>query len=122
MLDLVPAERLVMGIPFYNRVWRETMATGEVRHHGGAMGTNTTRNFFEERGVEWVWDFEIGSYFGEVSGIYEGETVIFRVWLEDARSVQEKMHIFYDNRLAGVAMWSRGFEIPEFWEVIGRYF
>jgi spore germination protein YaaH len=121
MLELVPRERLIMSIPFYNRIWRETMATGEVRHHA-AMGTNSTRNFFNERNAVWVWDFEIGSYFGEAVGIHEGETVTFRVWLEDARSVQEKMHIFYDNRLAGISVWSRFFEIPEFWDVIGGYF
>jgi spore germination protein YaaH len=121
MLNLVPRERLIMSIPFYNRVWRESMATGEVRHHG-AWGTNTTRDFFAERGVDWVWDAEIGKYFGEVIAIHEGETMRFRVWLEDARSVQEKMNVFYDNRLAGVSSWSRMFEIPEFWDVIGRYF
>lgn len=121
MLLEVPAERLIMSIPFYNRVWREVVGTGEVYHHR-AWGTNTTREFFEDLGVQWVWDFEIGSYFGEVPAFEDGQTLIFRVWLEDARSVQEKMHIFEDNNLAGVAVWMRLFEIDEFWEVIGRYF
>jgi spore germination protein YaaH len=121
MLREVPRDRLVMGLPFYNRVWREVVSTGAVSHHG-AMGTNTTRAFFEERGVTWVWDFEIGSYFGEVPAFEDGETVIYRVWLEDARSIGEKMHIFSDNNLAGVASWNRLFAIDEFWEVLGRYF
>jgi len=121
MLLEVPAERLIMGLPFYNRIWREVVATGEVSHYR-ALGTNTTRRFFEERGVEWVWDFEIGSYYGEVVSFEDGEIVNFRVWLECGRSIGEKMHIFYDNNLAGVASWSRIHAIDEFWEVIGRYF
>jgi len=116
----VPSERLILGMPFYNRVWREVVSTGAVSQR--ALGTNTTRTFFEERGVQWVWDFEIGSYFGEVADFEDGETVIYRVWLEDARSIQEKMHIFEDNNLAGVAVWSRLFSIDEFWEVLQNYF
>ncbi|MCL1862608.1 MAG: glycosyl hydrolase family 18 protein [Defluviitaleaceae bacterium] len=121
MLLEVPAERLIMGLPFYNRIWREVVSTGEVSHYR-ALGTNTTRRFFEERGVVWTWDFEIGSYFGEVAAFEDGETVVFRVWLECGRSIGEKMHIFYDNNLAGVASWSRLHAIDEFWEAIGRYF
>lgn len=117
----VPRERLLMGLPFYNRIWREVVATGEVSHYR-ALGTNSTRAFFEEHGVQWVWNFEYGLYFGEVPVFYEGVPVIFRVWLEDARSIQEKMHVFYDNNLAGVAIWSRMFAIDEFWEVLRQYF
>jgi spore germination protein YaaH len=125
MLIEVPAERLILGMPFYNRVWREVLATGALTSN--AWGINRTRTFFEERNVSWVWDFEMGSYFGEVSAVEqndngENETVIYRVWLEDARSVQEKMHIFADNNLAGVAVWSRFFENDAFWNVIAPYF
>ncbi|MCL1882764.1 MAG: glycosyl hydrolase family 18 protein [Defluviitaleaceae bacterium] len=121
MLLEVPSDRLLMGLPFYNRIWREVLSTGEVSNYRN-LGTNSTRAFFEERGVQWIWDFEIGSYFGEVPAFEDGETVIYRVWLEDARSIQEKMHIFDDYNLAGVAIWSRLFSIPEFWDVLELYF
>ncbi|MCL2357093.1 MAG: glycosyl hydrolase family 18 protein [Defluviitaleaceae bacterium] len=121
MLLEVPADRLILGLPFYNRIWRESVSTGEVSQYR-AMGTNSTRAFFNERGVTWIWDAEIGSYFGEVAAFEYGETVIYRVWLEDARSIQEKMHIFSDNNLAGVASWQRSLAIDEFWDVISPYF
>ncbi|MCL1878026.1 MAG: glycosyl hydrolase family 18 protein [Defluviitaleaceae bacterium] len=121
MLLEVPPDRLVLGLPFYNRIWREFVSSGEVEHYR-ALGTNSTRAFFEERGVTWEWDFELGSYFGEVAAFEDGETVIYRVWLEDARSIQEKMNIFTDNNLAGVAAWQRMLAIDEFWDVIAPYF
>ncbi|MCL2225965.1 MAG: glycosyl hydrolase family 18 protein [Defluviitaleaceae bacterium] len=117
----IPPERLVLGLPFYNRIWRSIAGTGEVSHYR-ALGTLSTRAFFEERGGTWVWDDNYASYRGEASAFEGGEAVIFRVWLECARSIQEKMHVFEDNNLAGVAIWSRLFAIDEFWEVLARYF
>ncbi|MCL2456431.1 MAG: glycosyl hydrolase family 18 protein [Defluviitaleaceae bacterium] len=121
MLEEVPNNRLVLGLPFYNRIWRTVPSTGEVSHHG-AFGTNSTRKFFEERNGNFFWDEYLGTHFGEASAFDEGESVVFQTWLEDARSMQEKMHIYNDFNLAGVASWNRTFSIDEFWEVISKYF
>ena len=120
MLREVPRDRLVMGLPFYNRIWREDILS-DVRPRALHLGMDATRDLFEEHNVEWVWDSAIGSYFGEVVILNEGVTIIHRVWLEDERSIAEKMRIFYENNLAGVASWRRGFENPATWEVIARY-
>jgi len=117
----VPRERLILGLPFYNRIWRTAVSSGEVSHYR-AMGTNSTRAFFAERGVEWIWDYEVGSYFGEVSAFEGGETVIFRVWLECGRSIRNKMYIYEEHGLAGAASWSRLFAIDEFWDVLSEFF
>ncbi|MCL2047095.1 MAG: glycosyl hydrolase family 18 protein [Defluviitaleaceae bacterium] len=121
MLLEVPQDRLILGVPFYNRVWRTVPATGEVTHFR-AIGTNTTRAFFEEHGGTWQWDEINGVYFGEASAYHEGESVVFQVWLEDARSMQEKINIFSGYNLAGVASWNRMFAIDEFWEILAKYF
>jgi len=117
----IPPDRLILGLPFYNRIWRTVVSTGEVSHFR-VMGTLSTRAFFEERNGEFIWNSDYGLYVGEASAFEEGETVIFRVWLECARSIQEKMNIFEENNLAGVASWNRIFQIDEFWEVIEQYF
>jgi spore germination protein YaaH len=121
MLLEVPRDRLIMGLPFYNRVWKTVPATGDVSHYN-AWGTNTTRAFFEENGGVWEWKDDIGSYFGEASVFYEGESAVFQVWLEDARSIQEKMRIFSTYDLAGIASWHRMLAIDEFFEVLSNYF
>jgi len=120
MLQEIPAEKLLLGLPFFNRVWTET-ALGEVIN-SRAWDMPFTRNFFEERGVEWEWDAEAGSYYGEITELQDGQTVIHRVWLEDERSIATKMQIFSTYDLAGVASWRRGFESPGVWNVIGRFF
>jgi spore germination protein YaaH len=46
----------------------------------------------------------------------------YRVWLECARSIREKMQLYEIFELAGVASWRRGFENAATWDEIGRFF
>lgn len=121
MLREVPKEKLMMGIPFYSRIWRE-VAIGDEPPTSMARGVDATRSFFEERGVVWEWDDIVGSYFGEVVVTEDGQTVFYRVWLEDERSISTKMHIYNAHDLAGVASWVRGLESPGVWDVLGSHF
>jgi len=121
MLEEVPREQLLMGLPFYNRIWREVVLDdGPPRAFNWSM--DYTREFFEERGVEWEWDSEIGSYYGEVGSIEDGEAIVYRVWLECERSITAKMQIYVVHDLAGVAGWRRGFEREGIWDVFARHF
>ena len=120
MLREVPADRLVMGLPFYNRIWREVVLDDDYLSQR-SVGMRAARNFFEERDVEWEWDAEVGSYFGEVAVFEDSQTVIYRVWLEDVRSINTKMQIFVAHDLAGVAGWRRGLEEPEVWTTIAHF-
>jgi len=115
----VPASQLIMGLPFYNRKWRVVQSDGSITQR--ALPMAYTRQFFENRNVDWVWDPNYGSYFGEVGDIEDGEAVFYRVWLECPRSIRAKMQIVLAHDLAGVASWSRGFEVPEVWDVISHY-
>jgi len=121
MLEEVPKEKLIMGIPFYSRVWREPVREDEPMTSRG-LSMTYARSFFEERGVEWEWDATIGSYFGEVVVTEEGQTIFYRVWLEDERSIAAKMQIFSANDLAGVGSWRRGLEAPAIWDILAVYF
>ena len=121
MLQEVPREQLLMGLPFYNRVWREVVLDdGPPRALNWSM--DRTRDFFEEHGVDWEWDAEIGSYYGEVGAIEDGEAVLYRVWLECERSIAAKMQIYVVHDLAGVASWRRQFETEGVWDVLARHF
>ena len=120
MLLEVPREKLVMGIPLYVTMWREVVRDGALSTR--QVGMNLARSFFEERGVEWEWDSEVGSYFGEVAVTEENEAVIWRTWLEDERSIRAKMQLFAAYDLAGVASWHRVLGSQEAWAVIGSFF
>ena len=124
LLAYVPREQLVLGLPFYNRIWREvigdnTPETRQTRH----FGTAYTREWFEYNGVEWEWLHEIGNFYGEFAALEGDEAVRWRVWLECERSMNERLVLFQEYNLAGVAVWNLNFRHnEELWRVMGRYF
>ena len=71
----------------------------------------------EELGLIANWSESMGQYVAE--GDVEGHH--YSVWLEDAKSTEEKMKIVSEYGLAGVAAWSLGGEFPEVWDVINKY-
>jgi spore germination protein YaaH len=43
---------------------------------------------------------------------------VYKMWLEDATSIQKRIALVHKYKLAGVAAWRRGFEHPEIWTSI----
>ena len=116
-----PAEMIMMGLPFYNRIWRKvTEPDGSTSHTIRNMGMNYTRNFFEQNGASFVWMDDIGSYFAEFQDP-EDPNAVFQVWLEDARSIGRKLDLARQYNLPGVAAWRGGLESAETWDVIREY-
>ncbi|MCL2405904.1 MAG: glycosyl hydrolase family 18 protein [Defluviitaleaceae bacterium] len=124
MLAYIPQEQLILGLPFYNRIWREvigdnTQETRQVQH----FGTAYTREWFEYNNAVWEWLPEVGSYYGRFAA-HEGDDIVYyRVWLECERSMSEKLQVVLDNNLRGVALWNRNFRHnEELWEVMGQHY
>ncbi|SFR62750.1 glycosyl hydrolase family 18 protein [Anaeromicropila populeti] len=110
----VPKERIIMGIPFYTRLWTEGedgMITSE------ACGMEQGLAYLEVNGVEPVWQSETGQYYGE----YEAEDGQKRIWLEEDKSIELKMKAIQNSDVAGVAAWKLGLEKDSVWNVIIKY-
>lgn len=109
-LKIVPREKLINGIPFYTRVWKEE--GGKVT--ATSMGISSVKEWVEEKGMQLDWDEELGQYYGELQ---EG-SALYRLWMEEEESVSRKMDLIWGNELAGVACWKLGFETPELWKIV----
>ena len=113
-LEEVPKEKTIIAIPFYSRLWKET-EDGDVTSESLSM--TPARNVFTDNGLEPEWNDTYGSYYGE----YEKDNAHYKIWLEDARSIEEKMKVIYEADVAGVGAWKLGLEKEEIWNVIIRY-
>ncbi|MFV0502915.1 MAG: glycosyl hydrolase family 18 protein [Lachnospirales bacterium] len=121
-LENVPKEKLLMGIPFYVRVWREEIIDGKyTKSIKGNMYMDTAKEFFLENNGIFVWDDVSGYSYGEFTTEEEGNTVTYKAWLENEASVERKMELYKKYDLAGVASWSRGMETDKVWDVIDNY-
>ncbi len=109
----VSADKLVLGVPFYTRVW---MGVDNLRSE--AVGMDAAQTCIEENQLTVTYDTETGQNYAE--GMVD-ET-LYRIWLEDTTSMSWRLKLMQDNELAGVAAWSLGFENSEIWSVYEEAF
>jgi len=119
----VPHNQIILGIPLYVRVWRETQTGDGIVVSQNAMGMNEAYNLFIDNGAQFVWCEITLSYYSEFRGVdSEGRTYTRRVWLEEERSISAKLDLVIYHDLAGTAGWRKGLERPEIWNVLMEYF
>ena len=107
----VPAKRTILAIPFYTRLWKTT--------DGGALtseaiGMDQAQQAISDNGAETYWDKTTSQNYGT----YEGNGATYQIWLEDSKSIAEKVKLIPKYKLAGVAEWKLGFENSGIWSVI----
>lgn len=115
----VPAEKLISGIPFYTRLWNtQTNADGTTTVTSEAYGMADGQQVLENNNVEAAWDEATGQNYAEFEG---DDGSLYQIWLEDDKSIEEKMNLVKDYGLAGVAGWRLGLETDSVWDIILKY-
>lgn len=110
----VPASKLVLGVPFYTRLFKTAPGkAGETV----VYSMNGVRNLLAERGLTPTWDSAAGQHFVEFT---DEDGMRNRLWIEDADSMTARVDLVEKYGLAGIAAWRRGFELPDIWPVIDR--
>ncbi len=117
----IPKEKVLMGIPFYVRVWREETVDEQTAFTIENLDMDSARERFEANGAEFTWLPDIGSYYAEYTATEDGTDVVYKTWLEDARSVEEKLKIARQFDVKGVACWKRGLQSDGIFELIAQY-
>lgn len=130
-LKSVPAEKLVAGVPFYARLWFETPKTEEqlAQEEGTeaasypnevsswAYGMDEAAEIVSASGVQAEWNETAKQNYAE----WEADGGVYKIWLEDNQSLEEKLKVIKANGLAGVAEWSLGMENSSVWDLILQY-
>ena len=127
----VPSEKVISGIPFFTRVWKETPKTdAELAKAKGtdnedytmnvestAYGMAEAQTVVEQVGVTAEWDDKTKQNYAT----WEADGSTYEVWLEDAESLAPKLQLIKDYNLAGSAAWRLGQETSDIWDVILKY-
>lgn len=113
ILAEVPAEKLVLGVPFYTRLWAEEPGR---RPKVTTYSMQGVRDLIAEKGLTPTWDATSGSFF--ITYVEGG--VRHKLWIEDETSMAGRLRLIERYGLAGVAAWRRGFEVPVIWQLIER--
>lgn len=112
-LEMVEADKIINGIPFYTRGW--VTENGETDAVTLTMGGQN--QFISNYGIEVEWDETAGQYYGESTV----NDVLYQIWMEEDESLQKKIDIMSKYDVAGVAQWKLGLETSDVWKIIGNY-
>lgn len=107
----VDPEKIILGIPLYMRLWEEEedgTAKPEV------VNMKDMFDVLPENQVA-TWDEELKQYYVE----YEEDGKTYKMWVENEKSVGEKINLANQYNLAGIAFWEKDRETnDEFWTFV----
>lgn len=107
----VDPEKIILGIPLYMRLWEEEedgIAKPEV------VNMKDMFDVLPENQVA-TWDEELKQYYVE----YEEDGKTYKMWVENEKSVGEKINLANQYNLAGIAFWEKDRETnDEFWTFV----
>lgn len=107
----VDPEKIILGVPLYMRLWEEEedgTAKPEV------VNMKDMFDVLPENQVA-TWDEELKQYYVE----YEEDGKTYKMWVENEKSVGEKINLANQYNLAGIAFWEKDRETnDEFWTFV----
>ena len=107
----IEEDKLILGIPFYTRIWTEDAEGNVIR-----KSTVNMKDIEEvlPDDVERKWDDELKQNYVE----YQDGDNTRKMWIEDVESLKAKVSLVKEEGLAGVASWQYGMETEDVWSML----
>ena len=105
----VSSEKLILGMPFYTRAWRETSE--------GAKSNVVAMKYVDSvvpEEAERKWNEDLKQYYVE----YQKNGIDYKMWIEDETSIKAKFDLMNKYKLAGAAYWQKDMEKQSIWNVV----
>ncbi len=105
----VKAEKIILGIPFYTRVWKEN--NGNVTSN--VVNIGNVNNVIPSNAIK-TWDENLQQYYVE----YKKGGATYKIWVEDEKSIEAKLDLVSKYNLGGAAYWEYDRATNSIWNLI----
>lgn len=113
----VPKEKLILGMPFYTRLWKETPdENGNITVTAKTYNMSDAKKLMKDNNVTLNWLEDMGQYYGE----YKQDGSTYKMWLEDEKSIRGRVQLVKEYNIAGCGAWKRGLEEKGIWTAISE--
>jgi len=115
----IPAERMVMGVPYYGYDWpvASEAPQSSTQGRGQARTYSRVQEMLQSHDRRWSTVF-LNPWFPYLVADWR------QVWYDDAESLEYKYELVKNLGIAGAGMWALGYdgEHPELWDLLARSF
>ena len=103
--------KIILAIPLYARLWTEDSSGKVVKQ--STVPLKNMNSIIPERANK-QWNDDLKQYYVE----YKDNSYTKKIWIEDEKSLKEKISLITNNNLGGVASWEKGMETDNFWKFL----
>jgi spore germination protein YaaH len=101
--SIIPAQKLVMGMPFYGRAWASI-------NPSRAYKFSAITKLIEDKAIDNI------SFNGDIPYFKYQETVDVTVYFENAQTIMQRAKIYRDMHILNIAFWRLGQEEITVWD------
>ncbi len=106
----VEPDKLVLGMPFYTRLWVER--NGKVSSRDVVLMKNVDKVLPDT--AKKKWDENLKQNYVE----YKQNGATYKMWVEDEKSIEAKLDLIGQYKLAGAAFWEKDMEANSVWDLV----
>ncbi|WP_040949964.1 glycosyl hydrolase family 18 protein [Gorillibacterium massiliense] len=114
--DEVPPEKLILGVPFYTRIWSEGTKDGKTIVTSQTAKMSSVQQIIQDNKLTPELDEASGQHYVQ----YQEDGKTKKIWIEDAFSMQKRLDLITKYDLGGVASWSRSMETSDIWPLMEK--
>ena len=109
----IDSDKIILAIPLYTRLWTEN-SSGEIIKRSSVSIKNIEKVI--PNNIEKKWNEDLKQYYVE----YKEGTNTKKMWIEDEKSLKEKIGLVNTYKLGGVASWVKDMETENFWTFLAE--
>lgn len=122
MIKTIPSQKIILGLPFYTRVWNETLSSTKVNSFdvsSRSLYMDSPRKIIKQNPNHVkIWDEGASQYY--IAYIDSEKNSIVKFWYDDEHAVARKADLLNTHDLAGLACWAMAYETKELWEELSK--
>ncbi|KGX91506.1 glycosyl hydrolase family 18 protein [Pontibacillus marinus] len=118
LLQVVPHDRLILGVPLYTRLWKIEQGENGEKVSSESFTMEEAEKWMKERDLEPQYDKSTGQDYVEYQ--VPDKPITYKMWLENETSLAKRAQLVHQFQLAGIATWSKYFADDEAWKTLDQ--